>query len=105
MYALRLFILVSQRFSTGLEEAVLGSTSSTLTDVSESNSSTGNGPSVDKGHSSRDVEGLTYQILSLVLPALVSFCVDPLMSAIDTAYIGRLGPELGGGEVSFNPIV
>lgn len=43
--------------------------------------------------------GLTIEILKLALPALVSLCVDPLMSAVDTAYIGRLGPDLGGSEV------
>lgn len=44
-------------------------------------------------------EGLTGQILSLAIPALVALSVDPLMSAVDTAYIGRLGTELGGGAV------
>lgn len=43
---------------------------------------------------------LIIEILKLALPALVSLCVDPLMSAVDTAYIGRLGPDLGGSEVS-----
>lgn len=47
--------------------------------------------------------GLTGQILGLALPALVSLCVDPLMSAVDTAYIGRLGADLGGGEVIGRP--
>lgn len=46
------------------------------------------------------LKGLTGEILSLALPALVSLCVDPLMSAIDTAYVGRLSPDRGGGEVS-----
>ncbi|CAM9373094.1 unnamed protein product, partial [Hapterophycus canaliculatus] len=36
-------------------------------------------------------KGLTGQILSLAVPALVALSVDPLMSAVDTAYIGRLG--------------
>lgn len=44
-------------------------------------------------------QALTQQILSLTLPALVSLSVDPLMSAVDTIYVGRLGEDLGGGEV------
>lgn len=52
------------------------------------------------GSSARSTDGLTKQILALALPALVSLCVDPLMSAVDTAYIGRLGSDSGGGEVS-----
>lgn len=43
--------------------------------------------------------GLTGQILSIAVPALVALSVDPLMSAVDTAYIGRLAAEHGGGEV------
>lgn len=45
-------------------------------------------------------EGLTEQILSIAIPALVALSVDPLMSAVDTAYIGRLSADHpGGGEV------
>lgn len=44
-------------------------------------------------------EGLSGQILALAIPALVALSVDPLMSAVDTAYIGRLGADLGGGTV------
>ena len=44
-------------------------------------------------------EGLMSQILRIALPALVSLCMDPFMSAVDTAYIGRLGFEQGGAEV------
>ncbi|CAM9520942.1 unnamed protein product [Scytosiphon promiscuus] len=49
-------------------------------------------------------EGLTGQILSLAVPALVALSVDPLMSAVDTAYIGRLGAGLGGGEIGLGAL-
>eukprot|EP00904_Undaria_pinnatifida_P005645 jgi/Undpi1/220/HiC_scaffold_1.g00217.m1 len=56
------------------------------------------------GSSARSTDGLTKQILALALPALVSLCVDPLMSAVDTAYIGRLGSDSGGGEVGLGAL-
>ena len=40
------------------------------------------------------------QILRLALPSLISLCVDPFMSVVDTVYIGQLDPDLGGGKVS-----
>ncbi|CAN0433420.1 unnamed protein product, partial [Laminaria digitata] len=52
----------------------------------------------------RSTDGLTKEILALALPALISLCVDPVMSAVDTAYIGRLGSEFGGGEVGLGAL-
>ncbi|CAN0194362.1 unnamed protein product, partial [Pylaiella littoralis] len=50
-------------------------------------------------------DGLTGQILSLAIPALVALSVDPLMSAVDTAYIGRLSADHpGGGEVGLGAL-
>lgn len=49
-------------------------------------------------------QALTQQILSLTLPALVSLSVDPLMSAVDTIYVGRLGEDLGGGEIGLGAL-
>lgn len=43
---------------------------------------------------------LLCQILRLAFPALISLCVDPFMSVVDTVYIGQLDPDLGGGKVS-----
>ena len=42
------------------------------------------------------------EILALALPALGALAADPLVSLIDTAFVGRLGaPELGAlGVVS-----
>lgn len=59
----------------------------------------GHDADIVKTRGSRSRGNLNGQILALALPALVSLSVDPLMSAVDTAYIGRLGPDLGGGEV------
>lgn len=42
---------------------------------------------------------LICQILALAIPALASMSVDHFMSAVDTAYIGQLSPDLGGGKV------
>ena len=39
--------------------------------------------------------------MGLALPTLVTLCVDPFMSAVDTAYIGRLDLDLGGSEVGW----
>lgn len=50
-------------------------------------------------------DGLSGQILSLAIPALVALSVDPLMSAVDTAYVGRLGEDLGGGTVCICVVV
>lgn len=63
----------------------------------ESGEINGGGKGTTKNNN--DGGSLTRKILALALPALVSLCVDPLMSAVDTAYIGRLGSDLGGGEV------
>eukprot|EP00903_Cladosiphon_okamuranus_P014710 g13631.t1 len=49
-------------------------------------------------------DGLSGQILSLAIPALVALSVDPLMSAVDTAYIGRLGADLGGGTIGLGAL-
>ena len=37
------------------------------------------------------------QFLSISLPALVQLAAEPLASLVDTAYLGRLGPEVLGG--------
>ncbi|CAN0094862.1 unnamed protein product [Ectocarpus sp. 6 AP-2014] len=49
-------------------------------------------------------DGLSGQILSIAVPALVALSVDPLMSAVDTAYIGRLAAEHGGGEIGLGAL-
>lgn len=58
-----------------------------------------NGSSLGADEAKSKNDGLSKQILSLAIPALVALSVDPLMSAVDTAYIGRLGADLGGGTV------
>ncbi|CAN0432958.1 unnamed protein product, partial [Ascophyllum nodosum] len=55
-----------------------------------------NGGGSEDGEGGSD--GLASKIMGLALPTLVTLCVDPFMSAVDTAYIGRLDLDLGGSE-------
>jgi len=46
----------------------------------------------------RSPEALDEQVLSLALPAIVALCAEPLLSAIDTGFVGRLpNPALSLG--------
>lgn len=40
---------------------------------------------------------LTREGLAIALPALIQLAAEPLASIVDTAYLGRLGPEVLGG--------
>jgi hypothetical protein len=40
---------------------------------------------------------LNKQFLKIALPALIQLTAEPLASLVDTAYLGRLGPEVLGG--------
>jgi putative MATE family efflux protein len=40
---------------------------------------------------------LSKEFLSIGLPALIQLAAEPLASLVDTAYLGRLGPEVLGG--------
>jgi Na+-driven multidrug efflux pump len=37
-----------------------------------------------------DTKALDTQILSLALPALIALCAEPVLSIIDTGFVGRL---------------
>lgn len=41
--------------------------------------------------------GLTKEFLSIGAPALIQLAAEPLAALVDTAYLGRLGPEVLGG--------
>ena len=41
--------------------------------------------------------GLTKEFLAIGAPALIQLAAEPLASLVDTAYLGRLGPEVLGG--------
>lgn len=41
--------------------------------------------------------GLTKEFFSIGLPAFVQLAAEPLAALVDTAYLGRLGPEVLGG--------
>ncbi|CAM9775805.1 unnamed protein product, partial [Ectocarpus fasciculatus] len=68
--------------------------------VSTDGNGNGNG---EAGAKSKN-DGLSGQILAIAVPALVALSVDPLMSAVDTAYIGRLAAENGGGEIGLGAL-
>jgi Na+-driven multidrug efflux pump len=41
--------------------------------------------------------GLTKEFFSIGLPAFIQLAAEPLAALVDTAYLGRLGPEVLGG--------
>ena len=49
---------------------------------------------------------LTKEFLTIGAPAFVQLAAEPLASLVDTAYLGRLGPEvLGGAGVAHEPLL
>ena len=47
---------------------------------------------------------LTREFFSIALPAFIQLAAEPLAGLVDTAYLGRLGPEVlgGAGKVCFD---
>ena len=47
---------------------------------------------------------LTKEFFSIALPAFIQLAAEPLAGLVDTAYLGRLGPEVlgGAGKVCFD---
>ena len=42
-------------------------------------------------------KGLNREFLSIAFPALIQLAAEPLAGLVDTAYLGRLGPDVLGG--------
>jgi len=56
------------------------------------------GKDADKDESLSQIKrGLSREFLSIGLPALIQLAAEPLAALVDTAYLGRLGPEVLGG--------
>jgi Na+-driven multidrug efflux pump len=46
---------------------------------------------------------LNHNFMTIAAPAFVQLTSEPLASLVDTAYLGRLGPEVLGGAGMFYP--
>lgn len=51
----------------------------------------------DNDSNSSNTKELNREFLTIAAPALVQLAAEPLASLVDTAYLGRLGPEVLGG--------
>jgi hypothetical protein len=61
--------------------------------------SSSNANNVDQGTSSETQKKnkLTREFFTIAIPAFVQLAAEPLAGLVDTAYLGRLGPEVLGG--------
>eukprot|EP00547_Thalassionema_nitzschioides_P010682 CAMPEP_0194258092 /NCGR_PEP_ID=MMETSP0158-20130606/40577_1 /TAXON_ID=33649 /ORGANISM="Thalassionema nitzschioides, Strain L26-B" /LENGTH=543 /DNA_ID=CAMNT_0038997373 /DNA_START=75 /DNA_END=1706 /DNA_ORIENTATION=+ len=53
--------------------------------------------SPEEGGLSKKKRRLSIDFISIAAPALIQLAAEPLASLVDTAYLGRLGPEVLGG--------
>jgi hypothetical protein len=52
----------------------------------------------DDGEEVKEIKSkLTKEFFTIAVPAFFQLCAEPLASLVDTAYLGRLGPEVLGG--------
>ncbi|CAB9512790.1 Protein DETOXIFICATION [Seminavis robusta] len=74
---------------------------STSTTTSTSLTTSATGSITTAGEQGPDVKGLkrklTKEFLSIGAPAFIQLAAEPLAALVDTAYLGRLGPEVLGG--------
>ena len=60
-------------------------------------STTNNNEEADNGNNIGSKKKLRKDFLSIAVPALIQLAAEPLAGLVDTAYLGRLGPEVLGG--------